>query len=121
MQALLLKPDRPAGFARSVRDKNNVVLKRLEFTHGEPQFLDDDELEAVKKDIGTALCYAAIGPNGDPLGKPAKIQKPFDWAAFEAAKAEAEKPREEAESIVSGPDGDPAQNGEAKPRRTYRR
>lgn len=121
MQAILLKPERPAGFARSVRDKNKVILKRLEFTHGEPQFLDGDELEAVKSDIGTALCYAAIGPNGDPLGKPAKIQEPFDWEAFEAAKDEADKPTDDG-MPVSGPNGDPAQNGQEqeKPRRHRR-
>jgi len=108
MEAILLKPERPAGFARSVRDANGNILRRLEFTHREPQWLDGDDLKAVQGDIGSALCYAELGPNGDPLGKPAKLQEPGGLERLEPK-----------EPTVSGANGDPSQNGhgEAKGKR----
>jgi hypothetical protein len=118
MEALLLKPDRPAGFGRCVRDDKKNIIARLDFRHGEPQWLEGAELEAVQKDIGVALCYAELGPNGDPLGKPAKIQEPGGLDRL-TDHGKAESPAVES-TPVSGANGDATQNGEGKGRKHKR-
>jgi hypothetical protein len=73
-QAVLLNPDWPATFRRSVRDENGKTLKVLEFKKGEPLLLDEAEFEAVINDLGKSLCFAHLDSDGVPTGKPAKEQ-----------------------------------------------
>lgn len=49
-------------FSRSVRDEKGEVVERLTFTRGNPLELTEEQLEAVKGDIGNALVI--IGENG---------------------------------------------------------
>lgn len=91
MEPILLKPNWPGPFKRSVRGEKGKILKTITFVPGKPQWLDGDELAAVENDIGRALAYAAIGPNGDALGKAARVQAPGGLARHEAAQAEKAK------------------------------
>jgi hypothetical protein len=111
MEALLLKPERPPGFARCVRDLKRNILARLEFKHGEPQWLEGDELKAVERDIGTALCYAELDKDGNPLNKPARIQEP---GGLDRLTGNGKAEPAAVESPVSGANGDPESNGEGK-------
>jgi hypothetical protein len=118
MEPILLQRHWPGSFSRSVRDDKGAILTTLTFTPGDPQWLDGPELAAVRGDIGKALCYAELGPNGDPLGKPAKIQEPGGLDRL-TGDGKAEPPAVES-APVSGPNGDPEQNGEAKGRKPKR-
>lgn len=111
MEPILLSRTSPGSFRRSVRDALKHVVRVIEFTPGEPQWLEGEDLAAVRDDIGKALCYAELGPNGDPLGKPAKLQEPGGLDRLTGS-GKADPPA--VESPVSGANGDPEGNGEGK-------
>ena len=73
-QAVLLNPEWPGSFRRTVRNESGKAVKVLEFKKGEPLLLDEVEFEAVIGDIGTALCFAHLDSDGVPTGKVAKEQ-----------------------------------------------
>jgi len=60
MHAVMLKKDWPSAFARNVRDEDGKILKRLEFSKGQPQLLDDAEFAAVAGDSGKALVLSQV-------------------------------------------------------------
>ena len=67
-------------FHRSVRDENGAILRTLTFEEGVAVELEGDELDAVRKDIGPALCIAR-----DDRDQP-------DWKATEDFRSNGETP-----------------------------
>lgn len=110
MEALLLVRGWPGKFGRNVRDENGRILRRIEFEAGEPQWLEGPDLAAVQGDIGKALCYAELDRHGEPKNRPAKLQEPGGLDRL-TGDGQAEPAAVEP---VSGPNGDPTQNGEAE-------
>ncbi len=47
-----------ATFRRCVRDEKGAILQTLVFEDGKPVDVEGDDLEAVRKDVGPALCVA---------------------------------------------------------------
>lgn len=91
MLAVILRPDWPGTFRRSVRDvETGAILRTLEFKHFEPQLLEGLDAEAVKGDLGKALFPPAVDANGNPLTKP-------DYKKVEADKAASTQAEESGE------------------------
>lgn len=75
MPAVMLKPDWPTTFHRSVRDKEGKKIKLLSFGKSDPQLLSEEEFAAVKDDIGLSLVIAHVDSDGVPTGKVADDQQ----------------------------------------------
>jgi len=76
--ALLLAPTWPSTFRRTIRNESGEAVRVVEFKPAEPVVLSDDEFIAIADDVGKALCYAEISPEGKPLSKPARDQGELD-------------------------------------------
>lgn len=67
MPWVMCKRDRPGLFHRSVRDpKTNAILRTLEFPPGQPVFVTDEELPAIRKDLTKALRFVSLDAKGRP-------------------------------------------------------
>ncbi len=72
--ALVLRPDWPTTFRRTIRDDAGKPVRTLEFLKQTPVVVTDDEFIAMADDVGKAVVYAAVAADGLPLSKPAKDQ-----------------------------------------------
>lgn len=71
--ALLLQPEWPSTFRRTIHAEDGKPIKTVVFEREKPVELSDDEFIALADDVGKALCYAAV-ENGKALSKPARDQ-----------------------------------------------
>lgn len=67
---VMLKRDWGGPFRRSVYDSQGNRVKTLVFNPGEPVELAEDELAAVKSDIGPALVQTGVSPVQAIVEKP---------------------------------------------------
>lgn len=72
--ALLLAPNWPGTFRRSIFDATGTRIRTIEFRKAEPVVLSDDEFIALSDDVGKAVVYPATNDAGQPISKPAKDQ-----------------------------------------------
>lgn len=66
----MLKRDWPGNFQRTIRDEQGLELGVMHFVPGEPVEVEGDQLDGIRKDIGPALQWCQLTPDGHGLGKP---------------------------------------------------
>ena len=70
MAWVMLRRDWPANFRRTIRDDNGLELGVMHFVPGEPVEVEGDQLKGIRKDIGAALVWCQLTPEGRGIGKP---------------------------------------------------